>query len=401
MEQQRAEEHRFLTSEAVTEGHPDKVCDIISDAVLDAYLALDPDSRVAVETSAKDGLVVVEGEVSAPRFLDHIKIVRDAIASIGFTDAYSGLDPQGCGIINNIRPREFDSNSGVFGDINDVSALSKEQQYEAFGGDQGLMVGYACDDTPQLMPLPIYAANRLAESLAEARKSGRLPFLRPDGKTLVSVEYQSDLLDPVRITHVLISTQHDADITLDEVRNAVREQVLLPTIDALGYSLEDAQVVINRSRFVNGGPRADAGLTGRKIIVDTYGGIAAHGGGAFSGKDPHKPDRSAAYAARWVAKNIVAAGLARRAQVQIGYFHRTARPISIDIETFGTQQVERAAIQHAVEQTFDLRQLAIMDRLNLFRPIYQKTAAYGHFGRNDPDFTWEQTDVIDELLAKV
>ncbi|NEG88476.1 methionine adenosyltransferase [Bifidobacterium aerophilum] len=394
---------RLLTSESVTEGHPDKVCDIVSDTILDAYLELDPDSRVAVETSAKDGLVVVEGEVSAPRTLDHVALVRKAIASIGYTDAASGLDPEGAGVINNIRPREFDSNDGgAWGNYGDDKKVSKEEAYNTFGGDQGLMVGYASDDTKALLPLPIYAASRLAERLAYVRKNGIIPLLRPDGKTLVSVEYANDdITDPRAIRHILISTQHSDKLALDDVREQVRKEVLEPVLATLDVDASEAEVVINRSAFINGGPKADAGLTGRKIIVDTYGGIAGHGGGAFSGKDPRKPDRSAAYAARWAAKNIVAAGLARRAQVQLGYFNRVARPITIDVETFGTETVDRTKIQEAVAKTFDFRQLAIIDELDLRRPIYRKTAAYGHFGRDDADFTWERTDKVEELLRNV
>ena len=394
---------RLLTSESVTEGHPDKVCDIISDSILDAYLELDPDSRVAVETSAKDGLVVVEGEVSAPRTLDHVAIVRKAIADIGYTDAASGLDPEGAGVINNIRPREFDSNDGgAWGNYADDTNVSRERAYDTFGGDQGLMVGYAADDTKALMPLPIYAASRLAERLAYVRKNGIIPQLRPDGKTLVSVEYANDdVTGPRAIRHILISTQHSGGIAVEDVREQVREQVLEPVLATLDVDASEAQVVINRSPFINGGPKADAGLTGRKIIVDTYGGVAGHGGGAFSGKDPRKPDRSAAYAARWAAKNIVAAGLAHRAQVQLGYFNRIAKPISIDVETFGTETIAREKIQRAVAATFDFRQLAIIDQLDLRRPIYRKTAAYGHFGRDDADFTWERTDKVDELLRNI
>lgn len=394
---------RLLTSESVTEGHPDKVCDIISDSILDAYLTLDPDSRVAVETSAKDGLVVVEGEVSAPRTLDHVAIVRKAIADIGYTDAASGLDPEGAGVINNIRPREFDSNDGgAWGNYGDDKQISKEEAYNTFGGDQGLMVGYAADDTKALLPLPIYAASRLAERLAYVRKNGIIPLLRPDGKTLVSVEYANDdITDPRAIRHILISTQHSDRIAVEDVREQVRREVLEPVLDTLDVDASEAEVVINRSPFINGGPKADAGLTGRKIIVDTYGGIAGHGGGAFSGKDPRKPDRSAAYAARWAAKNIVAAGLARRAQVQLGYFNRVAKPITIDVETFGTETVDREKIQRAVAATFDFRQLAIIDELDLRRPIYRKTAAYGHFGRDDADFTWERTDKVEELQRNI
>lgn len=394
---------RILVSESVTEGHPDKVCDIISDSILDAYLEIDPDSRVAVETSAKDGLVVVEGEVSAPQTLDHVAIVREAIASIGYTSAAVGLDAEGAGVINNIRPREFDSeDGGAFGNFGDDSELDREEAYNTFGGDQGLMIGYASDDTKALLPLPIYAASRLAERLAYVRKNGIVPLLRPDGKTLVSVEYANDnITDPKAIRHILISTQHSDELGLDEVRALVREHVLEPVLETLDVDASQAQVVINESPFINGGPKADAGLTGRKIIVDTYGGVAGHGGGAFSGKDPRKPDRSAAYAARWAAKNIVAAGLARRAQVELGYLNRSASPITVDVETFGTETVDRAAIERAVRKTFDFRQLAIIDELDLRRPIYRKTAAYGHFGRDDEDFTWERTDKVEALLGNV
>lgn len=389
---------RYITSESVTEGHPDKVCDIVSDSILDAYLEVDPDSRVAVETTAKDGLVVVEGEVSASRTLDHVQIARDAIAGIGYTDADSGLDPYGAGVVNNIRPRFFDSNQVEgYGNLHDADDLTREEAYERFGGDQGLVVGYATDDTRELFPLPLLAAHRLAQRLATVRKTGVIPELRPDGKTLVSVEYGDDLLDPRTITNVLISTQHSPDIPVEQVRERVRAEVLDPVLAGLDVDSSHADVIINKEPFVTGGPKADAGVTGRKIIVDTYGGVAGHGGGAFSGKDPRKSDRSAAYAARWAAKNVVAAGLARRVQIQIGYSYATAKPVTVDVETFGTEKVSRDKIQAAVERTFDFRLLAIIDRLDLRRPIYRKTAAYGHFGRNDPDFTWERTDRVDEL----
>lgn len=381
---------RLLSSEAVTEGHPDKVCDIISDSILDAYLTLDPDSRVAVETTAKDGLVVVEGEVSVPRVLDHVEITRQALRDIGYTTAESGIDPDGCGIINNIRPRVFDNPQGDYGDTDEIT--DKETAYNTFGGDQGIMIGYANDDTDALMPLPAYAANRIAERLAYVRKNGIIPLLRPDGKVLVTVEYTDDL-KPLAFRHILISTQHDPRLSVEDVRREVRKNVLDPVLATFpNIDSDNIDVVINASAFHTGGPKADSGLTGRKIIVDTYGGFAAHGGGAFSGKDPRKPDRSAAYAARWVAKTIVAAGLARRAQVSLGYFRNQASPVSVDIETYGTQTVPRSAIQHAVGRVFDLRQLAIIDQLNLRRPIYRKTAAYGHFGRTGEEFTWESTD---------
>lgn len=387
---------RFLSSEAVTEGHPDKVCDIISDSILDAYLEIDPDSRVAVETTAKDGLVVVEGEISVPRVLDHVEIVRRALHDIGYTTADSGIDPDGCGVINNIRPRILNGPQGNYGDTD--TATDKEEAYNRFGGDQGIVIGYANDDTAAYMPLPVYAANRIAERLAYVRKNGIIPLLRPDGKVLVTVEYTDDLR-PVAFRDVLISAQHAPELSVEDVRREVREKVLDPVLETFpGVAHDDLHVVINQNEFNTGGPQGDSGLTGRKIIVDTYGGFAAHGGGAFSGKDPRKPDRSAAYAARWVAKNIVAAGLARRVQVSLGYFRNVGAPVSVDIETYGTESVPREAIQKAVEEVFDLRQLAIIERLELRRPIYRKTAAYGHFGRDDADFTWERTDEVDTLL---
>ncbi|MBT1166663.1 methionine adenosyltransferase [Bifidobacterium simiarum] len=388
---------RVLTSESVTEGHPDKACDIISDSILDAYLQVDGRSAVAAEATAKDGLVVVEGEISAPTVLDHVEITRQALRDIGYTDAESGINPDGCGIINNIRPREFDENLGNY-DVN--TGKAEEELLDAPAQDQGIVVGYAINDNPSLQPLPIYTASRLAERLAYVRKNGIVPELRPDGKVIVSLEYDDDFR-PQAITNVLISTQHSPKLSLEAVRSAVREHVVAPVLDAIDVRHDDATVTINNGPFHNGGPKADSGLTGRKIIVDTYGGLAAHGGGAFSGKDPSKVDRSAAYAARWVAKNIVAAGLAYRAQVTIGYFALQAKPISVDVETFGTQTVDREKIVEAVNRVFDLRPYSIIRDLDLQRPIYRKTAAYGHFGRDDKDFTWERTDRADALRAAV
>ena len=392
---------RLLTSESVTEGHPDKACDIISDSILDAYLEVDPRSAVAAEATAKDGLVVVEGEVSAPRTLDHVEIARRALRDIGYTDAASGIDPDGAGIINNIRPREFDLNLGNYdvleGKDEDEILLTPAQ-------DQGVVVGYAIDDNPSLLPLPIYAASRLAERLAQVRKDGSVPGLRPDGKVVVSVEYDDDF-HPVAVRNVLVSTQHSPELTLEEVREAVRGQVIDPVLAGIDVPLAaDAAIRINTGGpFTNGGPKADSGLTGRKIIVDTYGGLAAHGGGAFSGKDPSKVDRSAAYATRWVAKNIVAAGLAHRVEVQVAYAIGVADPVSINVETFGTEigGVTRDRIQQAVRKVFDLRPAAIIDELDLKRPIYAKTAAYGHFGRTDVAFPWEETNKVDELKAAI
>ena len=389
---------RLLTSESVTEGHPDKVCDVISDSILDAYLTVSPLSAVAAETTAKDGLVVVEGEVSAPTVLDHVEIARQALRDIGYTDAASGISPDGAGVINNIRPRDFDEN---LGDYDRLVGRSGDELLDVPAQDQGIVVGYAVDDNPSLLPLPIYAASRIAERLAQVRKDGTLPLLRPDGKVIVSIEYDDDLR-PVAFRNVSLSTQHSPDFALDDVRSAVREQVIDPVLARIDVPLAaDAIVKVNNGPFTNGGPKADSGLTGRKIIVDTYGGLAAHGGGAFSGKDPSKVDRSAAYAARWVAKNIVAAGLAYRAQVTIGYFVAESDPISVDVETYGTETVDRARIVDAVKRVFDLRPFAIIRDLDLQRPIYRQTAAYGHFGRNEPDFTWERTDRVDALKTAV
>ena len=388
---------RYLVSESVTEGHPDKVADKISDAIVDAYLAKDPDSRVAVETVVKEGLISLEGEISAPFTLNHAQIARQAAAEIGYTDADSGLDPQGAGIINNVWPRDFDSNIGDWGEARELSPEEKEKLYNSYVGDQGLVIGYATDETKEYLPLPYVAATKLAERLAYVRKNGIIPQLRPDGKTEVIVEYSEDLTRALRFDAVLISTQHSPEISLEDVRKRVHDEVLVPVLDQFGLDYSRATIVINRSTFIHGGPHSDAGLTGRKVVVDTYGGIGSHGGGAFSGKDPHKADRSEAYAARWAAKNVVAAGLAHRAQVTLGFVLGQGAPASIDVETFGTETVPRQAIQRAVEKVFDFRLLSIIDQLDLERPIYYKTAAYGHFGRNDPDFTWERLDKADAL----
>ena len=392
---------RYLVSESVTEGHPDKVADKISDAIVDAYLARDPDSRVAVETVVKEGLIALEGEISAPFTLNHSEIARKAVAEIGYTDADSGLDPKGAGIINNVWPRDFSSDLGDYGQETAYTPEEREHLYDTFVGDQGLVVGYATDETPEYLPLPYVAATKLARRLAQVRKDGTIEQLRPDGKTEVVVAYDEDLSTPLRFEAVLISTQHRPDISLDEVRRRVYDEVLVPVLDEFGLDYSHATIVINRTPFIQGGPHSDAGLTGRKVVVDTYGGIGSHGGGAFSGKDPHKADRSEAYAARWAAKNIVAAGLAHKAQVTLGFIVGKGAPASIDVETYGTQTVPRQIIQQAVEQVFDFRLLSIIDQLNLERPIYYKTAAYGHFGRNDPDFTWENLDKVEALQAAV
>ncbi|HCA74896.1 methionine adenosyltransferase [Bifidobacterium sp. UBA6881] len=392
---------RYLVSESVTEGHPDKVADKISDAILDAYLAEDPDSRVAVETVVKEGLISLQGEISAPVTLNHSEIARKAAAEIGYTDADSGLDPQGAGVINNVWPRDFSESKGDYGQTAAQTEEERERLYDTFIGDQGLVVGYATDETEEYLPLPYAAASKLAERLAYVRKNGIIPQLRPDGKTEVVVEYNEDLSRALRFDTVLISTQHDPDIELDDLRKQVRKQVLEPVLDEFKLDYSKAKIVINQFAFVKGGPHSDAGLTGRKVIVDTYGGIGSHGGGAFSGKDPHKADRSEAYAARWAAKNIVAAGLAHRAQVTLGFILSQGAPVSIDVETYGTESVPREIIQKAVEKTFDFRLLSIIDQLDLARPIYYKTAAYGHFGHDDPDYTWEKLDKVEALKEAV
>lgn len=393
---------RIWASEAVTEGHPDKLCDIISDSLVDAYLTEDSDSRVAVETSAKDGLITLNGEISAPERLDNVAIVRDAIASVGYLSAESGLDARACGVIDNIRPRRFDSDSaaGYRGDLTKFDSL--EDAYNNIGDDQGLMIGYACTDTESLMPLPVFAANRLAERLAYAQKQGIVPELQPDGKTMVAVEYsENNLTHPVRVTDILVSTQYREGTPIQVVRDRVLEQVIAPVMAKFDVDPSDANIIVNNTPWTFGGPAADAGVTGRKIIVDTYGGVCGHGGGAFSGKDPRKIDRSGAYMARYVAKNVVAAKLAERCQIMIAYLHEQASPAVIDVDCFSTEKIDINRIRAAVRAVFDFRQLAIIDKLNLRRPIYRKTAVYGHFGRTDPDFTWEKTDKVSELLAYI
>lgn len=387
----------------MTEGHPDKICDQISDAILDDMLRQDPHSHVAVETCATKGQFFVFGEVTSEGYSDIQTIVRSVVRDIGYTSSQIGLDADSCGVVVSISDQSAEINQGVARLSRDEeSVASRERRYESQGaGDQGVMFGYASDETDTLMPLPIYLAHRLAKRLTDVRKSGEVPFLRPDGKTQVTIEY-GDHDEPVRLDTVLISTQHDP--TVDQkwlkdqlkarVIDPVLAEVLDPSIDVSGY-----RVLVNPTgSFIMGGPAADAGLTGRKIIVDTYGGAAHHGGGAFSGKDPSKVDRSAAYAARWVAKNIVAAGLAHKAEVQVAYAIGVADPVSVNVETFGTEQgVTRDQIQQAVREVFDLRPAAIIDELDLMRPIYAKTAAYGHFGRQDPDFTWEHTNKVEQL----
>ncbi|MFT8356140.1 MAG: methionine adenosyltransferase [Bifidobacterium aquikefiri] len=400
-------ERKLISAESVTEGHPDKVCDQISDEILDDLLAQDPYSHVAVETSATTGQFFVFGEVTSKGYTDIQHEVRSVLRKIGYTSSDIGLDADSCGVLVALGEQSSEINQGVDRlSREQENAATREERYEAQGaGDQGVMFGYATDETDVLMPLPIYMAHRLAYRLAEVRKQGIIPHLRPDGKTQVTIEYDEND-NPLRVNTVLISTQHDPDVDRDWLTNQLAEHVITPVLaEVCGDKVEHEgyRLLVNPTgSFILGGPSADAGLTGRKIIVDTYGGAAHHGGGAFSGKDPSKVDRSAAYAARWVAKNIVAAGLAHRVEVQIAYAIGVADPVSINVETYGTEiGVSRDQIQDAVRKVFDLRPAAIIDELDLLRPIYAKTAAYGHFGREDPDFTWENVDKVDALKASI
>jgi S-adenosylmethionine synthetase len=388
-----------FTSESVTEGHPDKMADQISDAVLDAILAEDPMARVACETLVTTGLVVVAGEITTTAYVEFPKIVRDTVNGIGFDNGNTGFDGNTCGVITSIDPQSPDIAQGVDTAYETRTGSAGEDELAKQGaGDQGMMFGYACNETEDLMPLPIWLAHRLSARLAEVRKAGILPYLRPDGKTQVTFDYEGNT--PVALKTVLISTQHQPGIDAETtIKPDLIEHVIRPTLPAK-FADDDFKVLVNPTgKFELGGPHADVGLTGRKIIVDTYGGMARHGGGAFSGKDPSKVDRSAAYAGRWVAKNLVAAGAADRAEVQVAYAIGVAEPVSLLVETFGTAKVEEAKIVEAVKQVFDLRPGAILRDLDLRRPIYQKTAAYGHFGRNDPDFTWEHTTRADDLKS--
>jgi S-adenosylmethionine synthetase len=388
--------HTF-TSESVTEGHPDKIADQISDAVLDALLAEDPRSRVACETLLTTGLVVVAGEVTSKGYVDVPGLVRKTICDIGYDDDEKGFSGTTCGVIVSLDEQSPDIAQGVDLAAEVRTGTGGEDQLNAQGaGDQGMMFGYACDETPDLMPLPIWLAHRLSQRLAQVRRAGELSYLRPDGKTQVSVVYENDR--PVALDTVLISTQHAPNVDIESVlvgdlTEHVIDPLLPPDLDN-----SNLKVLANPTgRFELGGPRADTGLTGRKIIVDTYGGMARHGGGAFSGKDPSKVDRSASYAARWVAKHVVAAGVAKRCEVQVAYAIGVAHPISLLVNTFGTAQSDEAAIEDAVREVFDLRPAAIVRDLDLMRPIYRRTAAYGHFGRDDKEFTWEQTPRVDDL----
>ncbi|MGW1993349.1 methionine adenosyltransferase [Embleya sp. NPDC001921] len=390
---------RLFTSESVTEGHPDKIADQISDSILDALLKEDPKSRVAVETLITTGQVHVAGEVTTQGYADIPTIVRERVLEIGYDSSKKGFDGASCGVSVSIGAQSADIAQGVDTAYENRVDGDEDELDRQGAGDQGLMFGYACDDTPELMPLPITLAHRLAKRLADVRKNGTIPYLRPDGKTQVTIEYDGDR--PVRLDTVVVSSQHASDIDLDSLLAPdIREYVVEPELAGLGIETEGYRLLVNPTgRFEIGGPMGDAGLTGRKIIIDTYGGMARHGGGAFSGKDPSKVDRSAAYAMRWVAKNVVAAGLARRCEVQVAYAIGKAAPVGLFVETFGTESVPVATIQAAVNTVFDLRPAAIIRDLDLLRPIYAQTAAYGHFGRDLPDFTWERTDRVDALKA--
>ncbi len=390
-----------FTSESVTEGHPDKMADQVSDAVLDALLAQDPDSRVACETLLTTGLCIVSGEITTKGYVDIPTIARETIMGIGYDNATYGFDGKTCAVGVYLDAQSADIAQGVDASEEMRRGKSGEDILNSQGaGDQGMMFGYACDETPELMPLPIWLAHRMAERLTEVRKSGQIPYLRPDGKTQVTFEYEDGR--PVRLSTVLISTQHGDRVDRDtQIRPDLIEQVIMPTIPE-AFRGDKPEIHINPTgKFVLGGPHADTGLTGRKIIVDTYGGMGRHGGGAFSGKDPSKVDRSAAYAARWVAKHVVASGAAAKCEVQVAYAIGMAQPISILVETFGTNKVSEDEIEAAVRATFDLRPAAIVRDLDLKRPIYQQTAAYGHFGRNNPDFTWEILSRLDAFKAAV
>lgn len=407
-----------FTSESVTEGHPDKVCDQISDAILDAVLAkeialaeqgyisptgqpADPQAvRCACETLATTGLIVVTGEIRTQAYVDVPAIVREVLLDIGYDRAKYGFDGTTCGVLNAIHEQSPDIAQGVDCSWEAQSGTDDDVYSKTGAGDQGMMFGYACNETPTLMPLPIFAAHRLAERLAYVRKQALIPYLRPDGKTQVSVRYVDG--KPQSIETIVLSTQHAEEVTHQELEADVIEQVIKPVMDDLGFDITDTELFINPTgRFVVGGPMGDAGLTGRKIIVDTYGGMGRHGGGAFSGKDCTKVDRTGAYAARWVAKNVVAAGLADRCEVQIAYAIGVAHPVSLMVDTFGTNKVDEALIEQAVRHVFDLRPAALIEDLDLRRPIYRKTSNYGHFGRELPEFSWERTDRVDQLKSYI
>ncbi|PAK85744.1 methionine adenosyltransferase [Rothia dentocariosa] len=392
---------RLFTSESVTEGHPDKICDQISDAILDGIIAQDSTANVAVETMVTTGQVHVAGEVTTSSYVEIPSIVRETILGIGYDSSTRGFDGEFCGVSVSIGEQSPDINAGVYESLEARSGIAVDDYDRQGAGDQGIMFGYASNETNVLMPAPIWLAHRLSERLTNVRKNGTLVNLRPDGKTQVTLGYDADN-KPVSVDTVVVSSQHTADYDLADLRADIIKHVITPVLDAAEFDSSNTKFIVNPAgRFVQGGPVGDAGLTGRKIIVDTYGGSARHGGGAFSGKDPSKVDRSAAYAMRWVAKNIVGAGLADRAEVQVAYAIGQAAPVGLYVETFGTEKVDPLKIEKAVREVFDLRPLAIINDLDLRRPVYKKTAAHGHFGRNEPEFTWERLDRVEALRSAV
>ena len=389
---------KYFTSESVTEGHPDKICDQISDAILDNLLEQDSASRVAVETLVTTGLVHVAGEVTTEGYAEIPDIVRNKLLQIGYNSSEIGFDGNSCGVSVSIGRQSADIAMGVDNSFEAVSGLAKDDYDNQGAGDQGIMFGFACDETPQLMPLPIKMAHSLSERLAQVRHQGLVDFLRPDGKTQVTIGYENG--KPTSVSTVVLSTQHNPSVLRADLVEAVSELVIAPVLEEFGFDSTDSELLINPTgNFVIGGPQGDAGLTGRKIIIDTYGGYSRHGGGAFSGKDPSKVDRSAAYAMRWVAKNVVAAGLASKIEVQVAYAIGVAKPVGLYIETFGTHTVDPDRIEQAILEVFDLRPRAIIGQLQLLRPIYSSTAAYGHFGRELPEFTWERLDRVEQLKS--
>ena len=392
---------RLFTSESVTEGHPDKICDQISDAILDGIIAQDSTANVAVETMVTTGQVHVAGEVTTSSYVEIPSIVRETILGIGYDSSTRGFDGEFCGVSVSIGEQSPDINAGVYESLEARSGIAVDDYDRQGAGDQGIMFGYASNETNVLMPAPIWLAHRLSERLTNVRKNGTLVNLRPDGKTQVTLGYDADN-KPVSVDTVVVSSQHTADYDLADLRADIIKHVITPVLDAAEFDSSNTKFIVNPAgRFVQGGPVGDAGLTGRKIIVDTYGGSARHGGGVFSGKDPSKVDRSAAYAMRWVAKNIVGAGLADRAEVQVAYAIGQAAPVGLYVETFGTEKVDPLKIEKAVREVFDLRPLAIINDLDLRRPVYKKTAAHGHFGRNEPEFTWERLDRVEALRSAV
>ncbi len=390
---------RLFTSESVTEGHPDKLCDQVSDAILDAIMEADPMGRVAAETTANTGYVMVMGEITTNAYIDIQKVAREVICDIGYNTSEYGFDGNACAVITSIDEQSGDIAMGVDKALEYKQGELSEEAEETGAGDQGIMFGFACDETPELMPLPISLAHKLARQLTNVRKSGLLRYLRPDGKTQVTVEYEDD--KPVRVDTIVVSTQHDPDVSLEQIRSDMIKHVIKPVVDPALLDENTKYFVNPTGRFVIGGPQGDSGLTGRKIIVDTYGGYARHGGGAFSGKDPTKVDRSATYAARYVAKNLVAAGLAKKCEIQLAYAIGVARPVSILVDSFGTGVVSDEKLGEIISRNFDLRPAAIIRNLDLRRPIYRQVAAYGHFGRTDIDVPWEKLDKVEQLKKEI